>query len=141
VIPAGEAFVTTRTSPRFSIRGFLLALPVTASWRDGYLTADEELSEVIDGLVSGGYLFRGLDGRTELASLADPFAALLTVIRSFSQVTHANIEIPLDHEWGPIADGAGAVLEFRGQGEPRGELGDLHPCSVGDAGASSVATS
>lgn len=57
-----RASVPTRGSASFSIRGLLHAVPVTASWRDGYLMADEELSEQIDRLVDGDYTFRGAMG-------------------------------------------------------------------------------
>jgi hypothetical protein len=117
--------VAPKGSASFSIKGFLHAVPVTASWRDGYLMADEELSEQIDQLIAGEWTFRGLDGLSMKASLADPSAALLTVVRSFSRVTHANIKFVLDDRWEGLVDGEGTVMGIRRLGEPPGALGDL----------------
>jgi hypothetical protein len=133
VAPSGSA--------SFAIKGFLHAVPVTASWRDGYLMADEELSDEIDQLIAGGCVFLGLDGLEMKASLSDPSAALLTVVRSFSRVTHANIKFVLEDRWGRIVDGEGTVMGIRGSGEPRGALGDLQDLPSRDPQESSVAPS
>jgi hypothetical protein len=125
--------VTPRSSASFSIKGFLRAAPVTASWRDGYLMADEELSEQIDQLIAGECTFLGLDGLSMKAGLSDPSAALLTVVRSFSRVTHANIKFALDDRWGRIVDGEGTVMAIRGHGEPPGAQGDLQDSPCKDA--------
>lgn len=117
--------MTPGASASFAIKGFLNAEPVTASWRDGYLIADEELSQQIDRLIADECTFLGLDGLKVEANLSDPSTALLTVVRSFSRVTHANIKFVLDDRWERIVDGEGTVMGIRGNGEPRGALGDL----------------
>jgi hypothetical protein len=130
--------VALRGSASFSIKGFVHAVPVTASWRDGYLIADEELSEQIDHLIAGECTFLGLDGVTVKASLSDPTAALLTVVRSFSRVIHASIKFDFDDRWGGIVDGEGAVMGLRRHGEPAGALGDLQDLPCRDSGRSSA---
>ena len=131
--------MTPKGSASFSIKGFLHAVPVTASWRDGYLIADEELSEEIDHLIAGECTFLSTDGLTMKASLSEPSAALLTVVRSFSQVTQANIKFVLDDRWGPIVDGEGTVIEIRRPGAPPGTLGGLRGSPYVDSAQSSVA--
>ncbi len=127
------------SSASFSIKGFLDAAPVTASWRDGYLMADEELSDQIDQLIADECTFLGLDGFSMRAGLSDPSAALLTVVRSFSRVTHANIKFVLDDRWDRIVDGDGTVMGIRRHGEPSGAQGDLQDSPYRDAPQSSVA--
>lgn len=118
----------------FRITGFLNELPVTASWRDGYLVADEELVDVANALVDSGYVFvtSGTD-REVAAGLSDPFAALLTVIRSFGRITRAKIELPVDHDWHQLFDGEGNALWFRIDGQA-GSAGDL------DDGSADIST-
>jgi hypothetical protein len=127
--------VAAKGSVSFRITGFLHQQPVTASWRDGYLTADEELVDVANELIDTGYVFVALDPDRQVpASLTEPFAALLTVIRSFGQITRAKIDLPLEHDWREIFDGEGNVFSFRIDG-PAGSAGDL------DAGTSEQAAS
>jgi hypothetical protein len=117
--------VAAKGSVSFRITGFLSQLPVTASWRDGYLVADEELVDVANELVSSGYIFVAEgSGHKVPASLDEPFAALLTVIRSFGRITRAKIELPLDEEWHQLFDGEGNELSFRRDGHA-GSAGDL----------------
>jgi hypothetical protein len=130
--------VVSRSSASFSIKGFLHAEPVTASWRDGYLMADEELSDRIDQLIAEECTFRGLDGFSMKASLSEPSAALFTVVRSFTRVTHANIKFVPDDRWGRIADGEGTVMGIRRHGEPPGAKGDLQDLPYSEAPRSSV---
>ena len=125
-------------SASFSITGFLHAEPVAASWRDGYLIADEELSEQIDQLIAGDCTFLGFDGFRMKAGLNDPSAALLTVVRSFSRVTRANIKFTLDDRWDQIVDGEGTVMGIRRPGESPGPLGDLRDVPSPEARQSSV---
>jgi hypothetical protein len=133
--------VASTSSASFSIKGFLHAVPVTASWREGYLMADEEVSDQIDQLIAGNCTFSGLGGLRMKASLSDPTAALLTVVRSFSRVTHANIKFVLDDRWDRIVDGEGTVMGIRRHGEPPGALGDLQDLHYRDTGRASVAPS
>lgn len=128
------------SSASFAVKGFLDAAPVTASWRDGYLMADEELGDQIDRLIAGECTFLGLDGLKLKASLSDPSAALLTVVRSLSRVTQANIKFVLDDRWGRIVDGEGTVMGIRGPGEPRA-LGDLQDLPGRDSEEPDVAPS
>lgn len=73
------------------------------------------------------------------ASLNDPSAALLTVVRSFSRVIHTDIKFVFDDRWSRIVDGDGVVLAIRAHGEPAGALGDLQELPLGDVGRPSEA--
>jgi hypothetical protein len=121
VLPAKGA----NMAETFRITGQVGPLPVTATWRDGYLTADAELLEAADDLIAGGYVFESGDGQFHVAaSLDDPLAALLTMIRCFGRITRARIELPHHSSWDSMIDGGGNVVTLRDQGGAPWGAGD-----------------
>ncbi|MHB8244750.1 MAG: hypothetical protein ACYDGN_05225 [Acidimicrobiales bacterium] len=81
------------TVPFFRLSGFVGSQQVSAEWRDGYLSADEELMEIADGLVKNGELFRGDGIPVVAAGLDDPLALVLTLARAFDRITKATVEL------------------------------------------------
>ena len=84
------------TVPFFRLNGYVGDQPVSAEWRDGYLSADEELMDVADGLVQRGEEFGGNGTAPVKAGLEDPLAIVLTLAKSFDRITKTTIEISPD---------------------------------------------
>lgn len=79
--------------PFFRLSGYIGAQQVSAEWRDGYLSADEELMDVADRLVATGEQV-GLDGLPAItASMDDPIALVLTLAQCFDRITRATVEL------------------------------------------------
>ena len=112
-------------TPCFHITGYVRTLPVAAAWTNGHLVADEELVGAANELVTSGYVFEAGDGRLVPANLTDPFSAVLTVIRCFDRITHAQIDLPVHENWGEVFDGQGKAFVFLGEGRVPGTVGDL----------------
>lgn len=81
------------STPSFVVRGFVDGRPTVARWAAGELEADPELVRRAQVVVGLGERFEPADGaRTVVASLdGDCQAALLTVLRAFSQVTSCQL--------------------------------------------------
>ena len=112
-------------APYFRIAGFLDRLPVSAEWKDGYLTADPELFEMAELLVAAGEEFSA-HGTVDpvKAGLDDPLAAALTMIRSMEGITKADVILDANSN-----DQVKIALETPTTGElpaPPGRTGGTH---------------
>jgi hypothetical protein len=78
--------------PYFRLTGVVDKLAVSAEWKSGYLTADPELLDVADLLVDLGeeLTVDGVEG-TVKAGFGEPVSAVLTLIRSFDQITKVEV--------------------------------------------------
>lgn len=94
VVAEGAGRLDDTDDPHFSISGRIGTLPVSASWSRDILVGDPELLERADDLVDQDYVFRLPDSPFEVrASLTDPLAAALTVIRCFDHIDRATIAV------------------------------------------------
>lgn len=87
----------TRTTPYFEIRGRIGHDVVSATWSEGRLTADSELFDRAELLISSGEICRSDDSsRSVAAGLDTPHTALLTLIGCFDLVLKSEIMLGED---------------------------------------------